>query len=281
MSTPSAGAMRAPQPIRVIATDIDGTLLDSANRIPPSNLRALHRAVERGVRLVLATARKRSSALAIAEALDLPCACVAHNGARAWDWDGAELRHLTVDLALARSIAEFAEQHALPLIMTIDEINYYDARFPVDPRTLRSDDRLVSSMRDVLHHPPTRIIVSGHAEVERLTATYCDERDSIVIHRYYSREGALESAVVTHPRATKQDALADLLARHRIAAEQVLTIGDAEADAGMLRWAGIGVAMGNAMPEARSAADWVAPTHDQAGLAAAIDRFVLGDRGGS
>ncbi|HEY0737103.1 MAG TPA: HAD family hydrolase, partial [Herpetosiphonaceae bacterium] len=58
--------------------------------------------------------------------------------------------------------------------------------------------------------------------------------------------------------------------------DEVLTLGDAEADAGLLRWAGVGVAMGNAMPEARAAADWVAPTHDEAGLAAAIERFVLG-----
>jgi hypothetical protein len=55
----------------------------------------------------------------------------------------------------------------------------------------------------------------------------------------------------------------------------VLTLGDAEADAGMLRWAGVGVAMGNAMPEAHAAADWIAPDHDDAGFAAAIKRFVL------
>ncbi len=58
-------------------------------------------------------------------------------------------------------------------------------------------------------------------------------------------------------------------------ADEVLALGDAEADAGMLAWAGVGVAMGNAMPEACRAADWIAPTHDQAGFAAALERFVL------
>jgi hydroxymethylpyrimidine pyrophosphatase-like HAD family hydrolase len=57
----------------------------------------------------------------------------------------------------------------------------------------------------------------------------------------------------------------------------VLALGDAEADAEMLRWAGVGVAMGNAMNEALQAADWVAPSHDDAGFAAALGRFILSD----
>jgi 5-amino-6-(5-phospho-D-ribitylamino)uracil phosphatase len=97
-----------------------------------------------------------------------------------------------------------------------------------------------------------------------------------VLHRYYSREGAAISAVLTHPRATKEDALAELVEQIGVRREEVLALGDAEADAGMIRWAGVGVAMGNAMPEARAAADWVAPSHDEAGLAAAIERFVPG-----
>lgn len=262
-------------PIRLIATDLDGTLLNSENQVPAANRRALERAMAQGVQLALATARKRSSTLAIAAQLGLPCACIAHNGARAWDWDGRELRHLVVELTLAREIAAFAERLGLPMVLTVHEVNYYSRNYPFNPAWQSREDRVVADIAAALEGPPTRIIIAGSEPIELVCDAFGAAADTIVIHRYYSREGALASAVLTHPRATKQDALAELTARVGIVPAEVLAVGDAEADAGMLRWAGVGVAMGNAMPEARSAAQWIAPTHDEAGFAAAVERFVL------
>jgi 5-amino-6-(5-phospho-D-ribitylamino)uracil phosphatase len=265
----------APQ-IRLIATDIDGTLLDSDNLLPAANRRALLRALAQDVQIALVTARKRDSTYAVAAELSLPCACIVHNGARTWDWQGRELRHLTIDLTLAQEIARFADRLALPLILTIDEMNYYSRAYPLRPELQGAADRQVVSLLDVLHGPPTRVIATGAVGVELLHEAFGSAPDSIVLHRYYSREGAAISAVLTHPRATKEDALAELVEQIGVRREEVLALGDAEADAGMIRWAGVGVAMGNAMPEARAAADWVAPSHDEAGLAAAIERFVPG-----
>jgi HAD superfamily hydrolase (TIGR01484 family) len=261
--------------IRLIATDIDGTLLNSENMLPAANRRALTQVLEQGVQLALATARKRSSTYDVAATLGMPCACIAHNGARAWDWEGHEFRHLVVDLALAQEIARFADRHAIPLILTVDEINYYNRVYPFRAVMQGPEDRQVASSLDALSAPPTRVIATGQQGVDLLCDAFGSAPDSIVVHRYYSREGSVASAVLTHPQATKEDALADLIGRIGIEAAEVLALGDAEADAGMLRWAGVGVAMGNAMPEARAAADWLAPTHDQSGLAAAIKRFVL------
>ncbi|HEX6291603.1 MAG TPA: HAD family hydrolase [Herpetosiphonaceae bacterium] len=269
------GDRRGGARIRLIATDIDGTLLDSENQVPPAHQRALAAALERGVLLALATARKRTSTYAIAEQLGIPCACIAHNGARMWDWDGHELRHLVVELDLAREIARFADRLSIPLILTVDEMNYYSPAYPFNAVLRGADDRQVASSLDALSAPPTRIIATGREGVDLLCDAFGSARDSIVVHRYYSREGSIVSAVLTHPRATKEDALAELTQRIGVQPSEVLALGDAEADAGMLRWAGVGVAMGNAMPEARAAATWVAPTHDEAGLAAAIERFVL------
>lgn len=261
--------------IRLIATDIDGTLLNSENLLPSANRRALIQALEQDVQIALVTARKRSSAYVIAEQLGIPCACIAHNGARAWDWQGQELRHLVIDFALAQEIAVFADRHAIPLILTVDEVNLYSPAYPFRAEFRSSEDRQVASTLGALTSPPTRVIATGKAGVDLLCDAFGSAPDSIVVHRYYSREGSVASAVLTHPRATKEDALAQLTEQIRVRPDEVLTLGDAEADAGMLRWAGVGVAMGNAMPEARAAADWVAPTHDEAGLAAAIERFVL------
>jgi 5-amino-6-(5-phospho-D-ribitylamino)uracil phosphatase len=260
--------------IKLIATDIDGTLLNSQNTIPSANLCEIERALALGVRLALVTARKQASTFAVADALGVPCACISHNGARIWDWERRELRHLVVDRDLARDIARFADRHAIPLILTIDETNFYTESFPLGRAGLRPDEQRVQSAEAALVAPPTRIIAATSDGVSLLHDAFGGEADSVVVHRYYSREGAIASAVLTHPRATKEDALAELLRHTSFVKDEVLALGDAEADAGMLRWAGVGVAMGNAMPEARAAADWIAPDHDHAGFAAALARFV-------
>jgi 5-amino-6-(5-phospho-D-ribitylamino)uracil phosphatase len=258
--------------IKLVATDLDGTLLNSENMVSAANIRALQRVAVHGVRVALVTARKASSTSNIAAMLPLPCAQIMHNGARTWNWDGTELRHLRVPMALALEIARFADDHQIGLITTIDEVNYYGGRARSQWRN--PDDIAVATNVEAVIAAPTRIIAAGTEGIERLCDMYGDAGDHLVLHRYYSRLGAIESAVLTHPSATKEHALAELCAAHGIGADEVIALGDAEADAGMLQWAGVGVAMGNGMPEALKAADWVAPSHDDSGFAAALDRFV-------
>jgi hypothetical protein len=259
--------------IRLVATDLDGTLLDSSGAIPAANHQALRLAFERGVRVVVATARKASSTAPIIDHLGIPCARAIHNGARMWDWFGDELRHYRLPMALADQIVTFADRWSIGLILTIDEVNYYAA----GARALwpTAGDVVVRTNREALIGPPTRIIAAGTDGIDRLCQEFGAVSESFVIHRYYSRIGAIESAVLTHPKATKVEALAELCARHGIKPSEVLALGDAEADADMLRWSGVGVAMANAMDEALAAANWIAPSHDEAGVAAAIERFIL------
>ena len=95
--------------------------------------------------------------------------------------------------------------------------------------------------------------------------------------RHYHQDGTLADAAITHAGATKEAALAFLCRQWAIDLADVLAIGDAEADIGMLRLAGVGVAVGNAHPSVKAAADWVAPSAAEAGVAAAVQRYVLGD----
>ncbi len=80
---------------------------------------------------------------------------------------------------------------------------------------------------------------------------------------------------VTPPKASKGNALAFLAARYGISQAETLAVGDSDNDISMIRWAGLGVAMGNAAPEVIAAADWVAPPVAEDGLATIIERFVL------
>ena len=93
--------------------------------------------------------------------------------------------------------------------------------------------------------------------------------------RHYRPDGTLYDAVITHVDASKETALALLCRRWSIDPAEVLALGDAESDIGMIRAAGIRVALGDAHPLVRKTADWVAPDAGAAGLSAAVRRFVL------
>jgi 5-amino-6-(5-phospho-D-ribitylamino)uracil phosphatase len=258
--------------IRLIITDIDGTLLDHNGDLPPGNAEALAAAHERGVRLALATIRKRDSAEFVAAQLGLPCALACQGGATIYDEAGAELRNLTIPLELARALATLADEHSLPLVATVDETNYYTPGSQ-PAAFLNVPGRNVVRVADVLDRPPTRFIVRGELGARLLMEAFAGAPLRFV--RHYHRDGTLQDAAITHAEATKEAALAFLCRRWSIDPAHVLALGDAEADIGMIRMAGVGVALGDAHHEVRAAADWVAPNAGDSGLAAAVRRFVL------
>jgi len=258
--------------IKLIITDIDGTLLSPDGVLPPENIAALRLAAERGVRLAVATIRKRDSAELIARRLGVACALVCDGGATIYDEQGARLHSLAIPLDLARALAALADAHRLPLLTTIDELNYYTpGSHPAAHLVANGVD--VASALDGLDRPPSRFIVRGELGVGLLMRAFADAPLRFV--RHYHEDGTLADAAITHDQATKETALAFLCRTWAIDPADVLAMGDAEADIGMLRLAGVGVAVGNAHAPVKAAADWVAPNAADAGVAVAVRRFVL------
>jgi len=260
--------------IRLIICDIDGTLLDRYGDLPPGNAEALAEALGRGVRLVLATVRKRDAAEMIARRVGLACTLVCQGGATIYDEHGELLRATAIPIELARAIAALADEQRLPLLTTIDELNYYmpGSHPPAHIDTAGVD---VSSSLAILSQPPTRFIVRGELGVNLLMKTFAAA--PLRMMRHYRDDGTLYDAAITHADATKEAALDFLCRRWEIAPAAVLAIGDAEADIGMIRMAGVGVSVGNGHPLVKDAADWIAPSAGDAGVAAAVRRFVLND----
>jgi hydroxymethylpyrimidine pyrophosphatase-like HAD family hydrolase len=258
--------------IRLIISDIDSTLLGPQGQLPAENIAALQTATRRGVRVSFATIRKRDATLQIVDQLGVPCALVCNGGATIFDEQGAELRALSVPLDLARSIAALSDQHHLPLLTTIDEVNYYTPGSHPAAHIVTSGVDVASSLA-VLDRPPARFIVRGEYGADLLMRAF--QAAPLRFVRHYRPDGTLHDATITHAGATKESAL-EFLCRHwAIEPAEVLALGDAEADIGMLRLAGVGVAVGNAHPSVLAAADWVAPDASAGGVAAAIRRFVL------
>jgi hydroxymethylpyrimidine pyrophosphatase-like HAD family hydrolase len=258
--------------IRLVISDIDSTLLGPQGELPAENIAALQAAAQRGIRVSFATIRKRDATLLVTDNVGVPCTLVCNGGATIFDQHGLELRALTIPLDLARSIAALSDQHRLPLLTTIDEVNYYTPGSHPAAHIATGGVNVGSSL-PVIDRPPARFIVRGEYGAALLMRAFQDAPLRFV--RHYRPDGILADVTITHASASKESAL-DFLCRHwGIAPADVLALGDAEADIGMLRMAGIGVAVGNAHPSVLAAADWVAPEASAGGVAAALRRFIL------
>src|SRR5262245_57903668 len=157
--------------IRLIISDIDSTLLGPHGELSAENIAALQDAVQRGFLLFLATIRKRDSTLLIVDKLGVPCTLVCNGGATIFNEQGAQLRALTIPIDLARSIAALSDQHQLPLLTTIDEVNYYTPGSHPAAHIVASGVDVASSLM-ALDRPPVRFIVRGEYGADRLMRAF-------------------------------------------------------------------------------------------------------------
>lgn len=259
-----------PPTMKLIITDIDGTLIDHEQHMPADNRAALHEAIRRGVRLVVATVRKRDATQRVVDELDLPCIKICQAGAAIYDLDDTPLRTIPIPLEVARAIAVICDQEQIPLLTTVDEQNFLGPNTPPPYVIVKPIPRLASNL-EALSAAPTRLLIRGEANAERLMREFSDAPLRFV--RHYRPNGEFDDLTITHIEATKENAMALVCQHLGISAQACLALGDSESDIGMITAAGVGVAMGDAHASVRAAADWVAPAAAEAGLAAAVRRF--------
>ena len=260
-------------PIELIALDLDGTLLDPADAISPGNRAAISQALAAGVRVVLVTGRGADAPAKIARDLDLNLPVICCHGALTKDFlSGKVLGHIPVPLQYAKPMLEFAEQNALDAAVYSEEHFHRLAGAPRYMDDMRGPVwRDISSFRDALHAAPTFIRFFGRDAAAAIRETF----GAFPVHFKYETWGDFEELAVTSLEATKKHALERLCDDLKISSRNVLAVGDSRNDVPMLRWAGIGVAMDNALPEVKSAVRYVTDSNVDDGVASAIRRFVL------
>lgn len=259
--------------IDLIALDLDGTLLDSNEDVSPRNRTAIRAALEAGVRIVLVTGRGVDTPIRISRELNLNLPVICCHGALTKDFGANRtLGHIPVPLPYAKPMIEFAEHHGLSLAIYSEEMFYRLQGTKLYMADMNGPAwREVNSFSEVLHTAPTFIRFLGQESVEAMRVEFGD----YPLHFKYESWNDFIECAVTSREAGKQQALARLCADFQIQAPNVLAIGDSRNDLPMLRWAGTGVAMGNALPEVREALRYVTAANDEDGVALAIERFVL------
>ncbi len=258
----------------LIALDLDGTLLDSRQEVSSRNRRAIRSALDAGIRIVLVTGRGVDTPIRISKELGLNLPIICCHGALTKDFlANKTLGHVPVPLQYAKPMVEFAERKGLSIALYAQESFYR-----LEGEKLYMDDmrgpawREVKSFADVMRAAPTFIRFLGADSVQAMEREFGD----LPLHFKHESWMDFTECAVTNRDATKQHALARLCADFQIVSERVLSVGDSRNDVPMLRWSGMGVAMGNALPEVRQAVRYVTGTNDEDGVAAAIERFALG-----
>lgn len=259
----------------LIALDLDGTLLDPHERVSARNRRAIAEALLAGVRVVLVTGRGAETPIRISHELALNVPVICAHGALTMDFrSGKVLGHNPVPLRYAVPMLEYAETHDLSAAVYTEEMFYRLKGSRVFMADMTGPHWAeIAHFSDVLAEAPTFVRFLGSDAVRAIRERFGD----LPLAFKHESWGSFEELAVTSLKATKERALADLCRTYGIPAERVLAIGDSRNDVPMLEWAGLGIAMANALPEVLAAVPTHTAGNDEDGVAQAIERYVLSD----
>ena len=273
--------------IRLLAIDIDGTLLDSRGRVPQANLDAIHRAAGRGVHIVIATGRSFHFALQALDGLPDDITLLVYNGAIARSRSGETLLRRLLPQAVARQVLEATIEWRHDTACVFDRPLagqlVYDRMDWTHPNRSRFKQRnaqiiqAVDRLEDAVIEDPVQVTFNGGLESMRAISSHLAGHPiaphlEVMLTEYPHRDFSMVD--VCGAGITKGSGLAAVAGRLLVAQAEVMAVGDNHNDRDMLEWAGIGVVMGNAEPALKHAAFHETGTNDDAGLAQAIDRFI-------
>ncbi len=271
--------------IKMIAFDLDGTFLDDDKKIPEANLRALERAAERGARIVPATGRIYQGIPEEIRGLPFVRYFLTVNGAYVYDaHEDAVLRRAELTAELSLRIMEYADSENVIYDCYQDNWGYMSrgmlARVE-DYVDVPGIIRLIRTLRAPVDSLPDSVREKG-APIQKLQLYVKDQQHKArIIGELKSRfpEVSVSSSFrcnieINSSDATKGQALMGLGRALDVDMSRVIAFGDGSNDIDMLRAAGMGVAMANAEEEVKAAADYVTLSNNDAGVAAALTRFM-------
>ncbi len=263
-------------PIRLLISDVDGTLVTSDKRLTPATVDAAARLRAAGIRLALTSARPPQGLALFAGPLGLDTPRGAFNGGTITAADGAVLEARLVPEQAAREAVAFLEGHGVDVWLFVGE--HWQVRNPhahhvaLETRTLQQPPTVVEGFDGLLGRCGK---ITGSSTDHALLARLEGELHARIgaaanVHR--SQAYYLD---VTHPDANKGFAATRIAALLGVELRHVAAIGDQANDVAMFEVAGTAIAMGNAPPDVQARAHQVSRSNQEEGWAWAVDRFVL------
>ena len=263
--------------IRLIALDLDGTLLNRQKRVSADCATAIAAAIEKGVKVVLASARPPRGVRAIYGSLKLDTLQINYNGALIWDEPGNRpVFHRPMPGRLVRHMIDLARDYADDAVIAAEILDrWYTDRH--DPALNTETGKLfppdvVAPLETWCDQHVTKLMFMGEPSTMLRLEALLVERFADDVTILQTDDHLLQ---IMDRRCGKAAALKKLAAHYGVKANEVLAVGDALNDVGMLQYAGVAVAMHNAHKTVKAVADWVAPSNDEHGVAETIRKYVL------
>ncbi|HKE09563.1 MAG TPA: Cof-type HAD-IIB family hydrolase [Candidatus Acidoferrum sp.] len=274
--------------MRLIALDIDGTLLSNRFTVSERNREAIAEATRRGIEVALVTGRRYDFAMPVARQIDSPLTMIVNNGALVRTKDGeTRLRHLLARETAGRVLeatlqwretASVVFDRPLANQVVVEKIDLEDGiRGAYYQRNLQFLGE-ARPLESCLTEDPIQVMLAGPLEPMRaaeqaLRGVQFTEEFSLAVTVYEAKDFSMIDVI--NPRISKGTALAEWSGLRGISPQEILAIGDNHNDEEMLSFVGIPVVMENAVPELKARGWHVTHTNDEDGVAAAIERFAL------
>ncbi len=289
------------KPYRILALDVDGTLLDPDGMLRPRTTNAVARASQAGIRVILCTGRRYRRARPIARQLGLDAPLVCNSGSIIKD----PVDHRTIwradfdDELAAAVLAVFLRENQQPVVFTDhhpDRSDFVIAEFPTGQPYF--DDYVAQNREYADINPAIRCgdlreldhdgdghgsgalfhvcAINGRSEMlalERAMHEQIGDRIQTFVQRSPRYLGTM--CEILRRDASKWSAILHLAGLWEVKPSEICAVGDDVNDIPMLRSAGLGVAMGHASPEVLEVADLVTGNHDQDGVATLVDDVLL------
>src|SRR5438132_5693221 len=274
--------------VRLIALDIDGTLLDSRWQLPEANRQAIAEATRRGIEVALVTGRRYDFAMPVARKLDSPLTMIVNNGALIRSKEGrTHLRHLlpqSIALQVLELPRPWREGAAVIFDRPLENQLMLEGLDPGDSMRYAYYSRnkefigLANPLETCLSEDPIQVMLSGKVAVMRdaeraLRGASFAEAYALAVTMYEHRDFAMID--VLNPICCKGASLAEWATLRGYAREEVMAIGDNHNDLEMLSFAGIPVVMGNSVPELKTFGWHETLTNADNDVAHAIEQFAL------
>ena len=255
--------------VKIIAIDVDGTLIDDKHNISERNSAAVRAAQAAGIKVVLATGRSRRSCLKFLDTLSIDAPSIFINGLNIAAADGATLHNRFLDLTVTDRFLAFLAQRPLPYIA-------YTADGIATPKRSYWTDLII----DYNEPAPTEVADIRQCAIYKLIALVPPEEAQALSSELSIWMGNGAEVLVTNPEmveimpagTTKGVGLSWLSEQLNVPMAQIMAIGNGENDVTMVVSAGIGVAMGNSAQVLLDSADLIVADNNHSGVAEAIGR---------
>ncbi|MHB1347332.1 MAG: Cof-type HAD-IIB family hydrolase [Candidatus Humimicrobiaceae bacterium] len=259
----------------MIAVDLDGTLFDSRSKISTQNFKAIEKCRNKGIKVVIASAKPPLIVGRLAAKMKLDTAQISYSGALIFKNHDEVILKLKISKAQCLEIIKYCREWDRGLTIGVSNgLLYYEKKHPYLKIVTNSGDR-IAKIEDIASEE-----IINDAIMFSLSGYENDGFEDFLKKTLNSRtikivRGSPESIIIFNGKANKFFAVRRIMEKYEISREELMAIGDSNNDFEMIQFAGMSIAMGNAVEDLKKIASHVVPDNDSSGVAYAINNYAF------